>query len=254
MKHNKLFILVIALLMGALVLSACGGADEAPAEEVEAPAAEVEAPAEEPAEEAVEEAPAEEPAEEMMDEGSIWVLLPDSASSARWETDDRRYFEEAFEAAGVEYNIVNAEGDARTQQTQFEQAITAGAKVILLVNLDSGSAAAMIASARDAGVKVVDYDRLTIEGPGADVYVSFDNVKVGEAMGEILEPLISAQEGTPQVVLLNGAPTDNNATLFRQGYFSYAEPHFNDGSWELVDDQAVPNWDNQEALVIFEQI
>jgi D-xylose transport system substrate-binding protein len=148
---------------------------------------------------------------------------------------------------------VNAEGDARTQQTQAEQAITAGAKVILLVNLDSGSGAAITAQAREAGVAVVDYDRLTIEGPGADVYVSFDNVAVGRTMGEVLEPLINEQED-PQVVLLNGAPTDNNATLFREGYFSIAEPHFTDGSWMLVDDQAVPEWDNQQALVIFEQI
>ena len=251
---NRWFLLMAVLLTLGLLLVACGGQVQEAAQEL---APTVAAAVEEVAptvEAAVEEAVAEEPAEEMMDEGSIWVLLPDSASSARWETDDRRYFEEAFEAAGVEYNIVNAEGDARTQQTQFEQAITAGAKVILLVNLDSGSAAAMIASARDADVKVVDYDRLTIEGPGADVYVSFDNVAVGAAMGQILEPLISAQEGTPQVVLLNGAPTDNNATLFREGYASYAQPNFDDGSWELVDEQAVPNWDNQEALVIFEQI
>ena len=187
-------------------------------------------------------------------EGSIWVLLPDSASSARWETDDRRFFEEAFEAAGVEYNIVNAEGDARTQQTQAEQAITAGAKVLLLVNLDSGSGAAIIAAAREAGVKVIDYDRLTIEGDGADVYVSFDNVQVGRTMGEVLEPLISAQEGVPQVAFLNGGPTDNNATLFREGYASVAQPHFDDGSWALVADQAVPEWDNQQALVVFEQM
>ncbi len=255
MKSRWFVILAVLLTLG---LVACGGEVQEAVQEVAptvAAAVEEAAPTIEAAvEEAVEEA-AEEPAEEeMMEEGSIWVLLPDSASSARWETDDRRYFEEAFEAAGVEYNIVNAEGDARTQQTQFEQAITAGAKVILLVNLDSGSAAAMIASARDAGVKVVDYDRLTIEGPGADVYVSFDNVAVGATMGEVLEPLINAQEGTPEVVLLNGAPTDNNATLFREGYVSYAQPHFDDGSWNLVDDQAVPNWDNQEALVIFEQI
>jgi D-xylose transport system substrate-binding protein len=181
-------------------------------------------------------------------------LLPDSASSPRWEADDRRFFEQAFEAAGVEYNIVNAEGDARTQQTQAEQAITAGASVILMVNLDSGSGAAIIAAARDAGVKVVDYDRLTIEGEGADVYVSFDNVQVGKTMGDVLEPLINAQEGTPEVVLLNGGPTDNNATLFREGYYGVAEPYFSDGSWNMVDDQAVPGWDNQQALVIFEQI
>jgi D-xylose transport system substrate-binding protein len=73
-------------------------------------------------------------------------------------------------------------------------------------------------------------------------------------MADVLEPLIDGQEGTPEVVLLNGGPTDNNATLFREGYFGTAEPHFNDGSWNLVDDQWVPGWDNQEALVIFEQI
>jgi D-xylose transport system substrate-binding protein len=244
-RNVKRFSLIAILLILAMVIVACGGGAAEP-ETTESTAPAEEAPAEEPAEEPAEgEAPS--------GEGSIWVLLPDSASSARWETDDRRYFEEAFTAAGVDHTIVNAEGDARTQQTQAEQAITAGAKVILLVNLDSGSGAAIIAQAREAGVAVVDYDRLTIEGPGADVYVSFDNVAVGRTMGEVLEPLINEQED-PQVVLLNGAPTDNNATLFREGYFSIAEPHFTDGSWTLVDDQAVPEWDNQQALVIFEQI
>ncbi len=187
-------------------------------------------------------------------EGSIWVLLPDSATSTRWETDDRGYFEQAFEAAGVNYTIVNAEGDSRTQQAHAEQAITAGAGVILLVNLDSGSGAAIIALAREAGVKVVDYDRLTVHGPGADVYVSFDNVKVGKTMGQVLEPLINTQTEIPQVVLLNGAPTDNNATLFREGYYSVAKPYFDNGLWGLVADQAVPQWDNQQALMLFEQV
>jgi D-xylose transport system substrate-binding protein len=232
------------ILLLILVVSACAGQAPAPSG-AEAPADTGEQEAAEPE--------AEEPAA-AAEEGSIWVLLPDSASSARWETDDRRFFEQAFTEAGVDFNIVNAEGDSRTQQTQAEQAITAGAKVILLVNLDSGSAAAIIAQARDAGVKVVDYDRLTIEGPGADVYVSFDNVTVGKTMGDVLEPLIDGQEGTPEVVLLNGGPTDNNSKLFREGYFGIAEPHFNDGSWNLVDDQSVPDWDNQQALVVFEQI
>ena len=231
-KEMKRFPVFVFLLALALLLVACGGPATTAAPTAAAPTA-VAPPAA---------------------EGSIWVLLPDSATSPRWETDDRRFFEQAFTAAGVDFTIVNAEGDARTQQTQAEQAITAGAKVILLVNLDSGSGAAIIAQAHEAGVKVVDYDRLTIEGPGADVYVSFDNVQVGKTMGDVLEPLIDAQSGTPQVVLLNGGPTDNNSTLFRQGYFGVAEPHFTDGSWELVDDQFVPEWDNQQALVIFEQI
>ena len=233
MKRN---LWTILLLLLALLLVACGGAGDEADTAVPATAA--------PADTGGTAA-----------EGSIAVLLPDSASSARWEADDRRFFEQAFDAAGVEYTIVNAEGDARTQQTQAEQAITNGAKVILLVNLDSGSGAAIIAQAREADVKVIDYDRLTIEGPGADIYVSFDNVSVGRLMGETLEPLIDALPAdVPQVVQLNGSPTDNNATLFREGYFGIAEPHYNDGSWALVDDQAVPDWDNQQALVIYEQI
>ncbi|MCA9909341.1 MAG: substrate-binding domain-containing protein, partial [Anaerolineae bacterium] len=145
----------------------------------------------------------------------IAVLLPDSASSNRWEADDRRFFEQAFDAAGVTYSIVNAEGDPQAQINQAEQAITNGAKVILLVNLDSGSGAAIIQLARDAGVAAIDYDRLTIEGPGADFYVSFDNESVGRLQGEGLVAAVEAAGiMNPRVAVLNGAPTDNNATLF----------------------------------------
>lgn len=189
-------------------------------------------------------------------EGLIAVLLPDSASSARWEADDRRFFEQAFEAAGVNYSIVNAEGDATVQISQAEQAITNGAKVILLVNLDSGSGAAIIALAREAGVAVIDYDRLTIEGEGADYYVSFDNEAVGRLQGEGLVAAVEAA-GIPspvRVAVLNGSPTDNNATLFKNGYDSVINPLFESGEWIEVDDQSVPGWDNQQALVIFEQM
>lgn len=186
---------------------------------------------------------------------SVAVLLPGSATSARWEMDDRRFFQEVFTAAGIPYLITNAEGDARIQQTQAEQAITNGAQVLLLVNLDSGSGAAIIAAARKAGVKVIDYDRLTIEGPGADIYVSFDNVAVGRLMGETLAPIIDRLPvSQPRIVQLNGSPTDNNATLFRQGYFAVAQPYYAAGKWQLIADQAVPDWDNQQALVLYEQI
>jgi D-xylose transport system substrate-binding protein len=190
----------------------------------------------------------------------IAVLLPDSASSARWENDDRRFLAAAFDEAGVTYSIVNAEGDRQTQITQAEQAITNGAKVILLVNLDSGSGAAIIAMAREAGVAVIDYDRLTIEGDGADFYVSFDNEAVGRLQGEGLVAAVeAAQEAgtigeTPRIAILNGSPTDNNATLFANGYHSVIDPLFEDGSWELVAEQDVPEWDNQQALIIFEQM
>ena len=171
-------------------------------------------------------------------EGSIWVLLPDSASSPRWESDDRRYFTEAFDAAGVDYNIVNAEGDAAQQQAQAEQAIADGASVILLVSLDTGSGATIIDTAKDAGVEVVEYDRFNTGGSGGAAYVSFDNVQVGATMAEELEPAIDALDvDKPKVVELNGGEEDNNSFLFRDGYAETVEARVEAGDWALVDDQ-----------------
>jgi D-xylose transport system substrate-binding protein len=188
-------------------------------------------------------------------EGSIWVLLPDSATSPRWEADDRRFFEQHFEEAGVEYNIVNAEGDAAQQQAQAEQAIADGASVILLVSNDTGSGATIIDLAKDAGVQVVEYDRFNTGGSGGAAYVSFDNVAVGAAMAEVLEPAIDELDvDTPRVVMLNGGEEDNNSFLFRQGYAEVAEARAEAGDWEIVADQHVPGWDNQEAQTIMEQI
>jgi D-xylose transport system substrate-binding protein len=187
------------------------------------------------------------------DVGKVAVLLPDSKSSVRWETVDRPSLQQAFEAAGVEVEIQNAEGDKATQQQQAEQAITNGAKVLLLVNLDSGSGAAIAASAKSQDVKVIDYDRLTLDTDATDYYVSFDNEQVGKLQGEGLVDCMGDKQGA-EVAVLNGSPTDNNATLFKQGYDSVINPKFDSGDWKEIDDQSVPDWDNQKALTIFEQI
>jgi D-xylose transport system substrate-binding protein len=184
--------------------------------------------------------------------GKVAVLLPDSKSSVRWETVDRPFLKEAFDAAGIESEIQNAEGDKSTQQQQAEQAITNGAKVLLLVNLDSGSGAAIAANAKSQDVKVIDYDRLTLKGD-SDYYVSFDNEKVGQLQGEGLVNCIGDKKGA-NIAVLNGSPTDNNATLFKNGYDSVINPKFDSGDWNKVDDQSVPDWDNQKALTIFEQM
>ncbi len=188
------------------------------------------------------------------DKGKVAVLLPDSKSSVRWETVDRPLLQKAFDDAGIDVTISNAEGDKATQQQQAEQAITNGAKVLLLVNLDSGSGAAIAANAKSQDVKVIDYDRLTLNGD-SDYYVSFDNEAVGKLQGEGLVSCIDAA-GTknPAIAVLNGSPTDNNATLFKNGYDSVLDPLVDSGKLERVDDQSVPDWDNQKALTIFEQM
>jgi D-xylose transport system substrate-binding protein len=186
----------------------------------------------------------------------VAVLLPDTQSSTRWETADRPFLAKAFKKAGLTASIVNAQGKASTQQTQAEQAITNGAKVILLVDLDSGSGAAIEKNAVAHGVKVIDYDRLTLRG-SASYYVSFDNVKVGQLEGSGLVKCMKAKgiySTHPVVAELNGSPTDNNATLFKKGYDSVLSPLYKRGVFKKGPDQWVPAWDNQKALTIFEQM
>ena len=189
-------------------------------------------------------------------DSTIWVLLPDSATSPRWETDDRKYFEDAFTEAGVDSNIVNSEGSAVTQQSQAEQAIADGAEVIVLTSNDSGSGATIIDIAKEAGVKVVEYDRFNTGGAGGDAYVSFDNEEVGRKMAEVLEPEIDALDvDTPAVVMLNGGEEDNNSFQFRAGYAETVDEKVEAGDWTLAADQHVPGWGaNGEGQGIMEQI
>lgn len=184
----------------------------------------------------------------------VGVILPDTASSDRWETADRPFLAEAFEAAGVEYDIQNAEGDAANMATIADQMLANGATVLMIVNLDSDSGAQIQQVAADAGVPTIDYDRLTL-GSSASVYVSFDNVQVGVLQGEgLVQCLADAEVENPAIAVLNGSPTDNNATLFAEGYNSVIEPLFDDGSFTLVDDQSVPDWNNEQGGQIFEQM
>src|SRR3954469_7099724 len=184
--------------------------------------------------------------------GKIAVLLADTQSSVRWETQARRYLDQAFKAAGIPHTIVNAQGDPSTQRSQADQALTNGAKVILLVDLDPGSGAAIINTAHARGAKVIDYDRLTLGGK-ADYYVSFNNETVGKLQGQ---GLVKCLGGTskPTVAELNGSPTDNNATLFANGYNSVLDPKYSAGDFKKGPNQSVPDWDNQKALTIFEQM
>lgn len=186
--------------------------------------------------------------------GKIGVILPDSKSSARWETADRKYLGEAFEAAGIAYDIQNAQNDKRAFQTIADQMITNGATVLMIVNLDSGTGKAVLDKARSQGVATIDYDRLTLGG-NAQYYVSFDNTKVGKLQGEGLVTCLE-DKGVkkPVVAELNGSPTDNNATLFKQGYDSVLEPKYDSGDFVKGPDQSVPDWDNTQAGTIFEQM
>ena len=180
--------------------------------------------------------------------GKVGVILPDTKSSARWETADRPFLEAAFKAAGVDYDIQNANGDAAAMQTIADQMIANGATVLAIVNLDNASGAAIEKKAADQGVQTIDYDRLTLGG-GADYYVSFDNTAVGKLQGEGLDTCLGG--GNKKIVYLDGSPDDSNATAFSAGAHSVLDAKTN---YTVAAEQAVPKWDNQQAATIYEQI
>lgn len=181
-------------------------------------------------------------------EGKIGVILPDTKSSVRWESADKPALEKAFKAAGVDYSIQNAEGDAEKMATIADGMITDGVTVLAIVNLDSDSGAAIEEKAKKQGVKTIDYDRLTLGG-SADAYISYDNSKVGALQGEGLAKCLGDKDAN--IIYLNGSPTDNNATLFSQGAHSVLDKN---AAFKNVGEQAVPDWDNDKAVTIFEQL
>jgi D-xylose transport system substrate-binding protein len=187
--------------------------------------------------------------------GKIAVLLPDTQSSARYVAYDEPLLTRAFQAAGLtaaDFQVQNAQGSASTMQTQADAAITNGASVLLVDPLDSGSGAAIEQTAASKGVKTIDYDRLTLNG-SSTYYVSFDNVNVGKLIGQGFVDCVQAWNvARPQVLIMNGDPTDNNATLFSQGYHTVLDPLFQNGTYTKVAEPA-GTWDNQKALTLFQQ-
>jgi len=185
--------------------------------------------------------------------GKVGVILPDASTSPRWEANDRPLLKSAFDAAGLQSDIQNANGDKSKFGTICDSMINSGVNVLLIVNLDSDSGGACLKKAQAAGVKTIDYDRLTLGG-GATYYVSFDNVAVGKLMGEGLDKcLTDAGKTSGNIVFINGDPTDNNAALFKQGYAEALKPKIDGGQYKLVGDQT-GNWDATKAGTAFEQI
>jgi D-xylose transport system substrate-binding protein len=188
--------------------------------------------------------------------GLIGVLLPDTTTSTRYVSYDAPGLTKAFQTAGLaadQFKIDNAQGSASTMQTQAEADITAGASVLLVDALDSGSGAAIEANAASKGVKVIDYDRLVKGGTSGRIYVSFDNVKVGQLIGQGEVDCIKAWNvSTPNILVMDGDPTDNNATLFAQGYNGVLQPYFDNHSYTKVGEPA-GTWTPSVAQTTFSQ-
>ena len=186
--------------------------------------------------------------------GNVTVILPDTVSSTRYVEFDAPYLKESFQKAGLtssQYTVENALGSDATQFSDAQTAITKGATVLVVDALDSGVGAHIESYAKAHGVPVIDYDRLVLGGQ-RKYYVSFNNVQVGKLIGQGMVSCVAAWGvKKPQLIVMKGAPTDNNATLFAQGYDAVLAPHFSSG-WKDVSNPA-GTWDPPTALSEFQQ-
>jgi D-xylose transport system substrate-binding protein len=174
----------------------------------------------------------------------IALLLPET-KTARYEAADRPLFEAKVKALCADCRIIyyNADQKADEQQNQVDAALTNGAKVMVLDPVDSASAASSVAKAKAQSVPVISYDRL-ITNADVDYYISFDNEKVGQLQAEsLVNKLKEDGKSSGSIVMINGAPTDNNAKLFKQGAHSVL-----DGSgFKVGKEYDTPDWSPDKA-------
>jgi D-xylose transport system substrate-binding protein len=181
--------------------------------------------------------------------GKIALLLPET-KTARYETADRPDFEAKLKELCPNCEIIysNANQDANAQLSQAEAALTNGAQVLVLDPVDSAAAGAIADKAKAQGVPVIAYDRLILNSDGVNYYISFDNVEVGKLQAQSLVDKLNA-EGiqNPTIVMINGSPTDNNASLFKQGAHSVFDPLVQAGKLTIAKEYDTPDWSPDQA-------
>ena len=206
-KKSSLSVLMAILFVATLMLSACGPAPTPVA--TTAPEAAVTQP----------EVPG----------ASVGVILP-TKDEPRWIQDETR-FNDAFTTAGYDVEILFSQGDSAKEKANVESLISKGVKVIIICPQDATAAAAAAQEARDAGVKVISYDRLIRDTPAVDYYVTFDSIAVGAAQGQYLVDKATGT-GNP-LYLYAGAASDNNAFLFFEGAWNVLQPKIADGTFVI---------------------
>jgi D-xylose transport system substrate-binding protein len=178
--------------------------------------------------------------------GKIAFLLPES-KTARYETQDRPLFEKKVKELCSSCEIVysNADQDASKQQQQAEAALTQGVKVMVLDPVDGAAAASIVNQANSKNVPVISYDRLLLNSK-PDYYVEFNSPSVGKIQGQALTKKLG---GKGTIIMINGAPTDNNAKLFKEGAHSVIDA----SGIKVAKEYDTPDWSPDKAQSEMEQ-
>jgi D-xylose transport system substrate-binding protein len=186
--------------------------------------------------------------------GKVGVILPDTTSSTRYTLYDAPLLTKAFKAAGITADVQNAAGSTTKFSQIADSMITEGVKVLLIDSPDAATGSGVEQKAKQAGIKVIDYDRVNLGG-SANYYVSFDNVEVGKLQGQGLVDCITAKgvKNAQIIEMDGGTDIDNNAILFAQGYNSVLKPLYANGTMKKVSETVVKGWKTANAAPAFQQ-
>jgi len=186
--------------------------------------------------------------------GKVGVILPDTTSSTRYTLYDAPQLKSALSAAGITPDVQNAGGSTARFQAIAQSMIGEGVKVLIIDSIDATSGAAVEKQAAQAGIKVIDYDRVNLGGT-AQYYVAFDSVDVGRLMGQTLVACLD-QDGVsnPKIIMMDGGKdVDNNAILFAQGSNDVLRPLQSQGKLKILSESVVKGWTISNAAPTFTQ-
>lgn len=174
-------------------------------------------------------------------------LSMDTLKEERWQS-DRDMFVARAEALGAEVKVLSANSDDTRQLTDVDALITSGVDAIVIIPHNGRAMAAAVEKAHAAGIPVLSYDRL-ITDCDLDLYMTFDNVKVGELQAKFLAERLPAGRKM-RVIRIYGSKTDNNAFLFKQGQDNVLRPLIDAGKVEIVHEDWAEDWKPENAKKI----
>jgi len=186
--------------------------------------------------------------------GKVGVILPDTTSSTRYTQYDAPLLTKALKDAGITPDVQNAQGDKNKFASIAQSMIGEGVKVLIIDSIDAASGAGVEKAADQAGVKVIDYDRVNLGGT-APYYVSFDNEDVGKLQAQTMIDCLTAQGITnPKIIMMDGGTdVDNNAVLFAKGAHEVLDPLKSSGKATIEQEAVVKGWLVANAAPAFSQ-
>lgn len=192
----------------------------------------------------------------------VGVAMP-TQSLPRWVRDGD-LMKTKLEAAGFEVDLQFANNDVATQVSQLENMISGGAKVLVVASIDGSALDTVLATAKEAGIPIIAYDRLLTDTKNVDYYTSFDNYKVGQIQGQYVIDKFDlsneAVKGPFTIEFTAGSPDDNNAGLFFNGAFDLLKPYLDSGKLVCVSGQtqfevvATPAWKSETSQARMDNI